>query len=223
MYARFKHSKARDFALPQRAVGVESIVQLHFKDETERVKRLKQAMSPGVRSRIVPVATRRVFNFIQRHFASYARTHHASADALGAPHTKHMERAARDMSHEANAEVGHVILGMAGIGRARHDVDIVKKDRRLTLPIARESYGRSAREMEEKFGKGSLFVFRSKAGNAILAAQKRQGKRRITLPLYVLKDRVHQRQDPSMLPSEEAISEETHAALRECIDKYLGG
>lgn len=202
---------------------MEEIVQLNFKDDMERARRLREAMSPGVRARIVPVATRRVFNFIQHHFASYAKTHHASADALGAPHTKHMERAARDMSHEANAEVGHIILGMAGIGRARHDVDIVKKDRRLTLPIARESYGKSARDMEDKYGPKSLFVFKSKAGNLILAAQRKQGKKRITLPLYVLKDRVHQPQDPTMLPSPEDISEETHAALRECIEKYLGG
>lgn len=202
---------------------MEEIVQLHFKSDMERAMRLRQAMSPAVRSRIVPVATRRVFKFIQSHFSKYASEHHASADALGAPHTKHMERAARDMSHEANAERGHIILGMAGIGRARHDVDIVKKDRRLTLPIAKDSYGKSALEMEEKFGKGSLFVFKSKAGNVILAAHKKRGKKRITVPLYVLKDKVHQKQDPTMLPSEDAISEETHAALRECIEKCLGG
>ena len=202
---------------------MEEIVQLNFKDDMERARRLREAMSPAVRSRIVPVATRRVFKFIQRHFSEYAKTHHASADSLGAPHTKHMERAARDMSHEANANVGHVVIGMAGIGRARHDVDIVKKDKRLTLPIAKESYGKRAFEMERKYGEGSLFVFKSKAGNSILAARAKQGKKRITLPLYVLKDKVHQKQDPEMLPSEEAISETTHAALRECIEKYLGG
>ncbi len=212
-------------------------ITFEFKSSLERLVRLRQAMSPAVRGRIVPVATRRMFSLIQRHFAAYAQSHHATADRLGAPHTKHMERAARNMTHETAREgdmdVGRVILRMAGVGRAFHDVTIRMKDRRLTLPISREAYGLTAREAGRKFGERNMFVFRSKRGSLILAAKRDAGGKRsrgrdgaatrTVIPLYALRERVFQRRDPSMLPPKREISEAAKAAVVECIERYVKG
>lgn len=210
---------------------MKSSVQIRFDSDLERAVRLRQAMSPAVHARIVPLVTRRVFGLVQGHFRAYAQTHHATADALGAPHTKHMERAARNMAHETaregNVTVGRVVLKMAGIGRAFHDVDIRMGDRRLTIPIARESYGRSVAEMRARYGEGSLFCFRSRKGSTIMAARGERGRgggrTRVTIPLFVLKESVHQRRDPDMVPPETAISAAAKAALVACIERFVGG
>ncbi len=210
---------------------MQTFVTVHFDSETERTVRLRQALSPDVRARIVPAATRRVFALIQGRFRDYAQTHHRTADALGAPHTKHMERAARNMSHEfvrePGMDAGRVILKMAGIGRAFHDVDIRMGDRRLTIPIARESYGKSVADIRREYGEDAIVWFRSRKGNTVMGVrtERGRGKRRtrVTIPLFVLKESVHQRRDPDMVPSEAAISQTAKAALVACIDSFVGG
>ena len=196
---------------------------IYLQGDTSGLDRLKDALSPAGRARIIPVATRRVFKLIQGHFRRYALTHHDSADRLGAKHTKHMERAARDMTSTVMGGYGLVTISMAGIGRARHDVQIDMKDKRLTIPIAKESYGRSAIEMEKQYGR--LFVFRSRKGNRILAAtvEKGRGRRRVRtlLPLYVLKESVFQLQDPDMLPTEREIARAGRDALVSAMSAYV--
>lgn len=205
---------------------MESPVVIQFQSDMERLIRLHQAMSPLIRPRIVPLATRRVYNFIHRHFLAYAQTHHASADRLGAPHTKHMERAARDMTHESNASEGRITLAMAGVGRAYHDIDIRMRDKRLTLPIAKESYGKTVADMRRRYGDDKMFVFQSRHGNLIMAASEDKGRgrkrHRTMIPLFVLKEHVHQRQDATMLPRPQEISEVAYDALKESIAQVMG-
>ena len=190
---------------------------IHVDGNFKVLEALADSMTPQKRLGIVSVATRRVFNLVQRHFTAYALTHHDSADRLGAKHTKHMERAARNMSHETFGDEGRVILTMAGIGRARHDVTIRKKDKRLTIPLSKESYGKSVADIKSKYGDKSVFRFRSKKGNDILAMTKGKGKRRRLIPLYVLKDEVFQKQDATMLPPEEEISRTGRDAISEAM------
>lgn len=206
-------------------------------DLVVEIKRRKP-LADLVRARILPLVTRRVFNLVQGHFAAYASTHHQTADRLGAPHTKHMERAARNMTHETAGGQGRVILRMAGIGRAFHDVEIRMKDRRLTLPISKEAYGLTAREAGRKFGEDNIFVFRSRKGSLILAAKREAARRgrgggsrgkggtppkRTIIPLYLLKEKVFQKRDPTMLPEAAEIRRTAQSALEECIAKYVKG
>ena len=193
--------------------------------------RKRKPLADVVRSRVLPLVTRRVFNLIQGHFREYAATHHATADRLGAPHTKHMERAARNMTHETTDTQGRVILRMAGIGRAFHDVEIRMKDRRLTIPISKEAYGLTAREAGRKFGEDNIVFFRSRKGSLILAAKQeakggkgKKGKpRRTLIPLYVLKEKVFQKRDATMLPGEDEIRRTAQDALEECVARYFSG
>lgn len=200
--------------------------------------RRRKPFADIVRTRILPVMTRRVFNLVQGHFAAYAATHHATADRLGAPHTRHMERAARNMTHETSGGRGRVVLRMAGVGRAFHDVEIRMKVRRLTIPISKEAYGLTAREAGRKFGEENLFVFRSRRGNLVLAAKRdapRRGRggrgsrsaggapRRTVIPLYLLKERVFQKRDPAMLPDAAEVRQTAQAALEECVARYVRG
>ena len=201
--------------------------------------RKRKPLADVVRSRVLPLVTRRVFSLIQGHFREYAATHHATADRLGAPHTKHMERAARNMTHETTDTQGRVILRMAGIGRAFHDVEIRMKDRRLTIPISKEAYGLTAREAGRKFGEDNIVFFKSRKGNLIIAAKqeakggkgkkgkKGEGKkdkpRRTLIPLYVLKEKVFQKRDATMLPGEDEIRRTAQDALEECVARYFSG
>ena len=207
-------------------------------DLVVEIKRRKP-LADLVRARILPIVTRRVFNLIQGHFAAYAATHHATADRLGAPHTKHMERAARNMTHETDGERGRVILRMAGVGRAFHDVEIRMKDRRLTIPISKEAYGLTAREAGRKFGEENMIVVRTRKGSLLLAAKqggrgdrrggkgKRRGRggspKRTIIPLYVLKEKVFQKRDPTMLPDAATIRQTAQDALEKCIGRYIKG
>lgn len=188
--------------------------------DLSRTDAFANSLSPSGREAILKVATRRVFNLIQGHFRQYALTHHASADRLGAKHTKHMERAARDMSHEANADRGLIHLSMAGIGRAFHDVTIRPVNVRwLTIPVARDSYGKRARDFE---GRG-IFVFRSKNGNMFLARTKGRRKNRRLEPLFLLKKEVHQKQDATMLPRESEIRRTGRTAIRQELERQTWG
>lgn len=202
------------------------MVELTVKTNLRHTEAVYSALTPRGRQTVFAVATRRTYNLIQSHFLAYANAHHDTADRLGAKHTKHMERAARDMSHESHSDGGEIHLTMAGIGRAFHDVEIHPVEAtRLTIPISRESYGKRAREVEQRYGR--LFMFRSKAGNDILAANVTRGRgrrrTRTLLPLYLLRDSVFQRQDPDMLPTEQEVRRVANEGIEEGLRKAMGG
>ena len=73
---------------------------------------------------------------------------------------------------------------MPGVTRAYHDMDIRPvKARKLTIPVHREAYGVSARDID------GLFYAKNSKGTEMLA--KMDGGALVVM--YILKDRVHQK------------------------------
>jgi hypothetical protein len=98
-----------------------------------------------------------------------------------------------------------------GLARAFHDIRIVPVNAKaLTIPVDAIAYNRSPRQ----FG-NQLFVWKSKTtGNAFLA-QRQEDKSAKPLLLYLLVRSVTQKQDRSLLPSQE---EWEKAAARSALD-----
>ena len=96
-------------------------------------------------------------------------------------------------SSNNTSATGEVVIDAAGINRAYGDVVIVPiRAKCLTIPLHREAYGKPAGEIQGLFGvkgKNALFV------------NKGQG----LVAMYALVNRVIQKRDESMMPSDSSF------------------
>lgn len=163
------------------------------------------------RHNLFATAANAVCNLVRTHIAGEAPKRHFSAGRLGASPTGHLEKTARKTVFHADASHGEVVIPAPGFGRAFHDVTITPKNGYpyLTLPSDALSYGRRAKEVR---GLGWT-LFRPPAKGAKKQGKKFDKYRDIlmgtkggeTRCLYLLKKRVQQRQDRSLLPSDGAL------------------
>lgn len=101
---------------------------------------------------------------------------------------------------------------MPGITRAYHDIDIVPKtSKKLAIPLHRSAYGAAPRKTPD------LFYAKNAKGTEMLA--KIEGGSLVAM--YILKDRVHQRQDSSLMPSDQTIADNIGAKLAEWLKRQL--
>ncbi len=106
-----------------------------------------------------------------------------------------------------------VTVDIPGISRAFHDIVIRPVNAQaLSIPLSQKAKGKSPREYA-----GNLFMFRSKAGNLLLA--ERAGRDLVLA--YALKESVTQRRDPSLLPSEEDTLQTFYRGIQQAIQKIL--
>lgn len=175
------------------------------------LKNFLGALRPEGRHNLFATAANNVCNLVRAHIASEAPKRHFSAARLGAAATGHLEKAARKTVFHADSTHGEVVIPAPGFGRAFHNVTLIPRNGYpyLTLPSDKLSYGRRAREVRglgwrlfrppargakkhgRKFDKYQDLILGTKAGE--------------TRCLYLLKKRVQQRQDPSLLPSDADI------------------
>lgn len=91
--------------------------------------------------------------------------------------------------------IGQVDVDIPGASRAYSDLDIHPRFRKaLAIPMHSAAYGHKPAEVPD------LLLIKKKNGSAFLAQQLMSGGLRF---MYVLKDRVHQRRDESLMPSDE--------------------
>ena len=176
--------------------------------------RFLDCLKPAGRHHLFSAAAASVSNLVRRHIAADApRRHvHALTDGAG-PSTGFMEKAARKTVFRADAQHGEVVIPSPGFGRAFHDVEIVPTHgAALTLPISGFSYGRRVKEMTAM----GWLIFRPKRdkskdidGSTLWGGLKGDEP----IPLYILKKRVAQRQDRSLLPSDAALSTTASRAM----------
>jgi hypothetical protein len=148
------------------------------------------------------------------HLAELATSRHATAERLGAAPSGHLAQAARAVEASpvsAEGATATLTINHPGLARAFHDIRIVPVNAKaLTIPVDAIAYNRSPRQ----FG-NQLFVWKSKTtGNAFLA-QRQEDKSAKPLLLYLLVRSVTQKQDRSLLPSQE---EWEKAAARSALD-----
>lgn len=117
-------------------------------------------------------------NCIRRHFqAKYPGSRHYSPDKVTVEDTS-------------------VVVDVPGITRAYKDLTIRPINaKHLAIPLHRSAYGLKPREVE------GLFYAQNKRGTEMLA--KTEGGALVVM--YILKDVVHQRKDPTLMPSDQTL------------------
>lgn len=167
-----------------------------IQDPSGRIKALLNAVGPAGRRELLDAAGAVLFADVRVHLLNYARSHHGSAQRLGAQPTGHLEKAAATMQHDTGINSATVSIHSPGIGRVYQALTIrPKKARALTIPINAISYGKRVGELSRVYQ-----IFRPK-GTDVLAAEING---QMTL-LYALKAMVTLPQDRSILPSDAAM------------------
>ena len=104
----------------------------------------------------------------------------------------------------ATGNSAEVVVDVPGVTRAYHNLNIFpKRASRLAIPMHREAFGLSPRDV------GGLFYTKNSNGTEMLA--KTEGGALVVM--YILKDRVHQRQDKSLMPSDQTFADNVGARL----------
>jgi hypothetical protein len=146
----------------------------------------------------------------RQHLTVLAGTRHDTARRLGASPTGHLARAAESVTSRGTQDAAIVTVVSPGISRAFGDLTITPKSGKfLTIPATAESYGRRARTFGDLrvafFGRGRMALVRPDANG---------GRDEV---LYWLKKKVIQRQDRSLLPSDQDFA----AAAVQGIKAYI--
>lgn len=168
----------------------------------------------GTGRKLFSAAAAAVGELTRRHLIRLGGWKHRSANKLGAQPTGILGAAARMVSETATDQFGEVSITSPAVRRAFHDVEIRPKSWDfLTIPAAREAYGKDK-------------------SAAVLAAHGwrlfRPGKAKILMGklgddapkmLYYLATSVRQRQDRSLLPSDDEIKTTAANAMMAVIRK----
>ena len=165
----------------------------------EALRNILKAVGPQSRHLLLSAAAEGAWTLCRAHLAAVAGRRHRTVMRLGAEQTGHFTKGIRAMTFHSSPTSATVAIPIAGISRAWHDLDIRAKDAgKLTIPINAISYGHRVKELK---GRGWRFF---RAGNALFGTRVK-GEKRETLPLYALKDRVRQAQEPELLPTKDEI------------------
>lgn len=171
-----------------------------------RLGKLAAKVGPAGRRQLYSAAANAVAILVRGHLSRLGGWKHMSADKLGAQPTGILGKAAMRTTWRATSEYGEVVIPTPAVRRAFHDVEIRPGSWEfLTIPASSTSYGLRA---------------------AVLAAHGwkiyRPGKARVLMGklgddepklLYYLVSSVHQRQDRSLLPSDEAMKQSAAGAM----------
>ena len=165
-----------------------------FKQELAGTSDLNEAVGMQVRADV------------RDYLIAVAGSRHASAIRLGATPSGHWAQAAEKTTFAATAESVTVSVKHPGIRRAVQDIDILPGPGKkyLTIPLIAAAYNVRAYRMR------GLFFKLSKQGNPILWMKEGKSIR----PVYLLKPAVHQKQDRTLLPAEEALRKSALMGVR---------
>lgn len=143
-----------------------------------------------------------------RHLQKLAASRHTTAERLGGAITGHLEQATNAVekaSVVANTEGATLTINHPGLGRALHEVTIRPVTARyLTIPLNGLAYGHRVGEFEK--GK-VILIFKGghRTGREKPRTEKSDEEKSVRqdLPAFLLLRSVTQRQDRTLLPSNE--------------------
>ena len=172
-------------------------VKLEMKD-FGKLAALMNALGPSNRQRLNAVGAKALEVKVRAHVARISASRHGSAGRLGASPTGHYRKGMRGIAGHATASGGEVVIPIAGISRAYHDITLTTPTsggkKYLTIPKHAAAYGHTVPELKRRGWK----IFRP-GKKLCLLGYKRKGEKPVML--FSLAEAVHQRQDPSLLPS----------------------
>ena len=198
-------------------------VQLQIQD-FGKLQALMNALGPSNRQRLNAVGAKRLEVEVRRHVARIAPTRHRTASSLGGKQTGHYLKGLRGIAGHATATGGEVVIPIAGISRALHDIDLSTPTRfgknYYAIPKHAQSYGHTVAEMRSRGWK----IFRPGKKNdpnapKILLGYKSKGEKPVTL--FILTKHVHQKQDPSLLPTPDTCARVVSDAMTQSINERL--
>lgn len=179
--------------------------------------RWRDVMRPEFRRRLYAAIADKAENLVRRHILRIAPAHHMAANRLGAQPTGHLTKGARLTHSTSGADFAEVIIPIPGISRAFKNLTITPKNAAaLTIPIASQSYGQRVSRMRQL----GWTIFRPKGKDVIMGTPPGGDD---AVPLYLLKKRVEQRQDRTLLPSDAEIGATAGAAITAVIDRIAKG
>jgi hypothetical protein len=146
---------------------------------------------------------------------------HATAERLGASPSGFWAQAAEKTSFTADDEAATISIDHPGIGRVAHDVTITPGagKKYLTLPAIEAAYNQRAYRVA-----GLHFMVRWIDGSrraVAMAMSSGTGKEKTETVWYWLVKSVTQRQDRTLLPSDEEYGTVAQAGISEYIDSLL--
>lgn len=151
------------------------------------------------RHNLYSVAANAVQILVRSHLSREAMKRHFSAFRLNATPTGILSSAARRTTFHATSDYGMVVIPSPAVLRALGPVSITaKRAQALTIPVNRFSYGHRVSELAAH----GWTIFRPKGKDVLMGSN---GKDEEPVALYVLKKRVEQKQDRSLLPSDSDI------------------
>lgn len=190
------------------------------------LQRVLDVVKPNGKAKLTEAGAYSLYVAVMRHVQSYARTHHASANRLGAQPSEHIEGAVDDISYgpEGNGAAA-VTIPIPGFTRAFGDLHIRPKYKKcLTIPINAAAYGVRAPEMEDDGW--NLFTLPAKQGPGAGILFGRKDGMKSAVALYLLRNSADIPQDRSMLPTDEdmvnAVQDGMMAAIRSAMSRYRG-
>ncbi len=157
---------------------------------------------------------KRAQTLTRNHLINIAATRHDTARTLGAAPTGHWANAAEKTTMESDGRGATVTVSHPGIGRAVRDVEIRPGPGRkwLTIPKHPEAYGTAAREIPD------LVAIFGPRGGVLMRPQP--GSEFGTV-FYILTKLIKQKQDRTLLPSDEEYGVEALVGVRDFVDSLL--
>ncbi len=175
----------------------------------------------GDRTGVHELIGERASEVTRNHLNAIAQTRHRTAERLGAAPSGYWAQAAEKTSFRADEKGATVSINQPGISRVEHDVTIVPGagKKYLTIPAMAEAYNQRAYRMD------LIAIVRNIQGvrRAIaLGKVSGKGKDRVETVWYWLVKSVTQKQDRSLLPSDEEYRLAALAGARDYVDRLIG-
>ena len=184
----------------------------------EKLQALMNALGPSNRQRLNAVGAKALEVKVRSHVARISSGRHGSAGRLGASPTGHYRKGMRGIAGHATANGGEVVIPIAGISRAFHDITLTTPTREgkkyLTIPKHAAAYGHTVPELKRRGWK----IFRPGKSLCLLGYRNKGEK---PVMLFALAEAVHQRQDPSLLPSQAECAQVVSSAMTAEINRRL--
>ena len=183
-------------------------------DGMGKLNAFMRTLQPSSRANLHTVGANALSDHVRRHLRAIAPSRHATADRLGGRRTMHIENSIGSVVPHADAAHGEVVIPIAGIGRAYHDINLTTPTRNgkkfLTVPCDKDSYGHTVDWMRRRGWK----IFRPGKAKILLGYKRKGDKPR---KLFTLSNGHTLKQDPSLLPTQaEASSIVVRSIATEC-------
>ena len=192
-------------------------VSIQMKD-FGKLAALMNALGPSNRQRLNAVGAKALEVKVRGHVARISASRHGSAGRLGATPTGHYRKGMRGIAGHATAQGGEVVVPIAGISRAYHDITLTTPTKEgkkyLTIPKHAAAYGHTVPELKSRGWK----IFRPGKKRCLLGYRNKGDK---PVMLFALAEAVRQRQDPSLLPSREQCASIVSQAMTADINRRL--